>query len=104
MTLGLLLWDAETRDGFADEGGYEASPHVWLDVDGAPVDNAYVMIPQSPSAGTPGYQTPGGLFFGRARNAGTYAKEDPFATRRRLYLGDQESGDGTVAHNLRVFR
>ena len=88
---------------------YDASPHLWLDICGHPIDNAYVEIPDAAAHGS---LPAGGLFFGRERDPAAYAREDPFATKKRLFLGEPEDMGGedgnklpdTVAHNLRIFR
>ena len=45
IVFGLLSWPEECRNGPDD---YEGTPHLYLEVAGAPIDNAYVELPASP--------------------------------------------------------
>jgi hypothetical protein len=92
VTLGILLWDPASRESDDD---YEGTAHVWLDVAGRPVDNAYVEIPD------PAYAE----LTHTAKREEFYAREDPFKSGgRRLYLGQEDTLNETVRHNLRVFK
>ena len=93
VTLGVLLWDPSSRQSEFD---FEGAPHVWLTVAGRPIDNAHVEIPDRSFVE---------LTY-RAKREDLYlAKENPFKSDRRLYLGQEDSlVDETVKHNLRIFR
>ena len=93
VTLGVLLWDPSSRQSEFD---YEGAPHVWLTVAGRPIDNAHVEIPDRSFAE---------LTYRAKRQELYLAKENPFKSKRRLYLGQEDLLiNETVKHNLRIFR
>lgn len=93
VTLGVLLWDPRSRQSEFD---FEGTPHVWLSVAGRPIDNAHVEIPDRSFVE---------LTYQAKREELYRAKENPFKSERRLYLGQEDSlFDETVKHNLRIFK
>ena len=42
IIFGILQWDPEARSGVDD---FEGTPHIWLQVDGVPIDNSHVAFP-----------------------------------------------------------
>ena len=88
----MLLWDANARDGPDD---YEGTPHVWLDLEGCPIDNTYVALPEESEMHLE--------YFYKAKKANYYSNVDPLTTKMNLYLGSGEATE-TTRHNLRVFK
>lgn len=95
IVFGILLWDQAAREGPDD---YEGTPHVWLDVAGADIDNANVDIPEN-----------GAEYFYRAKSGNSFRRENPLTSNLKVYLGqdapqtDPES-HARILHNLRIFR
>ena len=92
VVFGVLLWDANARDGPDD---YEGTPHVWLDIKDCPIDNTYVALPEESELHLE--------YFYNAKKANYYVKTDPLTTKLNLYVGSKETID-TTRHNLKVFR
>lgn len=92
VVFGVLLWDANARDGPDD---FEGTPQVWLDIKDCPIDNTYVALPEESAMHLE--------YFYKAKKANYYLKTDPITTDLKLYLGSEEAVE-TTRHNLKVFR
>ncbi len=44
LVLGVLRWDEGARSGDSD---YEGTPHLWLEIEEQPIDNAFVYLPEA---------------------------------------------------------
>lgn len=93
VELGVLLWDPAARN---DADDYEGTPYLWLDVAGHPIDNAFVQIPASGANNLE--------YFYKAKQVSSYVKENPFKTKLKLYLGQEDDLGDTVRHNFRIYR
>ncbi|XP_059086514.1 uncharacterized protein LOC131883151 isoform X1 [Tigriopus californicus] len=92
IVFGVLLWDPNARQGVND---YEGTPYLWMEIAGQPIDNTYVEIPNSETNLE---------YFYKSKQIISYAKEDPFKTKLRLYLGQEDGLPETVKHNFKIFR
>ena len=94
IMFGVLLWDEAARAGPDD---YEGTPHIWLSVGDAPIDNNYVAFP--PNADNLEY-------FYECKKMNAYISEDPVQTSLKLYLGVEEDAESqdNLRHNLRIMQ
>ena len=94
IMFGVLLWDEAARAGPDD---YEGTPHIWLNVGDAPIDNNYVAFP--PNADNLEY-------FYECKKMNAYISEDPVQTSLKLYLGVEEDAESqdNLRHNLRIMQ
>ena len=84
VIFGVLLWDANARDGPDD---FEGTPQVWLDIKDCPIDNTHVAMPEESEIHLE--------YFYKAKQANYYLKTDPVRTQLKLYLGSEEAVETT---------
>jgi len=94
IVFGVLLWDESARESAFD---YEGAPHVWLEVEGLPVDNVHVSFPASAEAQD---------HFWDCKQLESYCAEDPLRSTRKLFLGLEEQAEDReiVKHNLKMLQ
>jgi len=94
IVFGILEWDEQARSGPED---FEGTPHIWLSLEGVPIDNAHVAFP--PSADNVEY-------FFECKKMNSYLPQNPVTSKMRLFLGQEEDLESreVLRHNLRVLQ